>query len=127
MRVTMLMLACYEFHSGLKAPETRKLKKLQSEHVVLVKPTHVFAPAFPHPPSRFLPGLYVVEQMLPAVVDVLQLVVDLRLLRAVAGGDELLPELLEVRLVLAEQVDLLHAVLVQEQKEKKNGIREASA
>lgn len=41
-----------------------------------------------------LPGLDVVEQVLPAVVDVLQLVVDLRLFGLVAGSDELLTQLL---------------------------------
>lgn len=51
--------------------------------------------------------------MLPAVVDVLQLVVDLRLLGLVAGGDELFSELLQVGFILTEEVDLLHAVLVE--------------
>lgn len=66
-----------------------------------------------------LPGLDVVEQVLPAVVDVLQLVVDLRLFGLVAGRDELLSQLLQMGLVLAEQVDLLHAVLKkQHQRER---------
>lgn len=56
--------------------------------------------------------------MLPAVVDVLQLVVDLRLLGLVAGSDELLPELLQVGFILTEQVDLLHTVLMREQQER---------
>lgn len=60
---------------------------------------------------RVLPGLDVVKQVLPAVVDVLQLVIDLRLFGLVAGRDELLSELLQMGLVLAEQVDLFHTVL----------------
>lgn len=52
-----------------------------------------------------------VEQVLPALVDALDLVTDLALPGLVAGRDELLSELLQVRLVLTEQVDLLHAVL----------------
>lgn len=59
----------------------------------------------------FLPGLDVVEQVLPAVVDVLQLVIDLCLFRLVTGRDELLSELLQVGFILAEQVDLFHTVL----------------
>lgn len=59
-----------------------------------------------------------VEQVLPALVDALDLVVDLALLGLVAGGDELLSQLLQVSLVLTEQVDLLHAVL-QRQSERK--------
>lgn len=69
---------------------------------------------------RVLPGLDVVEQVLPAVVDVLQLVVDLRLFGLVAGSDELLTQLLQVGLVLAEQVDLFHAVLSDEASESKH-------
>lgn len=57
------------------------------------------------------PGLDVVEQVLPALVDALDLVTDLALPGLVAGRDELLSELLQVSLVLTEQVDLLHAVL----------------
>lgn len=64
------------------------------------------------------PVLDVVEQVLPAVVDVLQLVVDLRLFGLVAGCDELLPELLQVGFVLTEQVDLLHAVLKKESEKE---------
>lgn len=56
-----------------------------------------------------------VKQVLPAVVDVLQLVVDLRLFGLVAGSDELLAQLLQVGLVLTEQVDLFHAVLQKKQ------------
>lgn len=52
-----------------------------------------------------------VEQVLPAFVDALDLVIDLALLGLVAGRDELLSQLLQVSLVLTEQVDLLHAVL----------------
>lgn len=52
--------------------------------------------------------------MLPAVVDVLQFVVDLRLFRLVAGCDELFSELLQMGFILAEQVDLFHAVLMEE-------------
>lgn len=61
----------------------------------------------------FSPGLDVVEQMLPAVVDVLQLVVDLSLFRLVAGRDELFSELLQMGFILAEQVDLFHTVLME--------------
>ena len=65
---------------------------------------------------HFLPGLYVVKQMLPTVVDVLQLVVDLRLLGLVAGGDELFSELLQVGFILTEEVDLLHTILTEEER-----------
>lgn len=58
-----------------------------------------------------LPGLYVIKQVLPAVVDVLQLVVDLGLLGLVASGDELLSKQLQVGFILTEEVDLLHTVL----------------
>lgn len=69
--------------------------------------------AAPPPPPLFFssPGLDVVEQMLPAVVDVRQLVVDLCLFGLVAGRDELFSELLQVGFVLTEQVDLFHTVL----------------
>lgn len=63
------------------------------------------------------PGLDVVEQMLPAVVDVLQLVVDFRLLRLVAGCDELFSELLQMRFILTEEIDLFHTVLVEKSME----------
>lgn len=49
--------------------------------------------------------------MLPAVIDVAQLLVDLRLLGLVAGRDDLLSQLLQVGFVLTEEVDLLHTVL----------------
>lgn len=52
-----------------------------------------------------------VEQVLPAVVDVLQLVIDLCLFCLVAGRDELLSELLQMGFILTEQVDLFHTVL----------------
>lgn len=58
-----------------------------------------------------------VEQVLPALVDALDLVTDLALLGLVAGCDELLSKLLQVSLVLTEQVDLLHAVLHRQGKE----------
>lgn len=63
------------------------------------------------------PGLNVVEQMLPAVVDILQLVVDFRLLRLVAGCDELFSELLQMGFILTEEVDLFHTVLVEKSME----------
>lgn len=69
----------------------------------------------------FLPGLYVIKQMLPAVVDVLKLIIDICLLGLVAGGDELLSELLQVGLILTEQVDLLHAVLLRKEATSRNG------
>lgn len=59
----------------------------------------------------FLPGIDVVEQVLPAVADVLQRVVDLCFFSLVAGCHELLSELLQVGFILTEQVHLLHAVL----------------
>lgn len=68
----------------------------------------------PSSPTSSSPGLDVVEQMLPAVVDVRQLVVDLRLFGLVAGRDELFSELLQVGFVLTEQVDLFHTVLQRE-------------
>lgn len=52
-----------------------------------------------------------VEEVVPALVDLLQRASDLRLLGLVAGQQQLLAELLQVALVLAEQVDFLHAVL----------------
>ncbi len=55
--------------------------------------------------------------MLPAVVDVLQLVVNLRLFRLVAGCDELFSKLLQMRFILAEQVDLFHTVLNEEHRQ----------
>lgn len=64
--------------------------------------------------------------MLPAVVDVLQLVVDLRLLGLVAGCNELLSELLQVSFVLAEQVDLFHAILMRGTHNKENGMSTCS-
>lgn len=82
----------------------------------------VLHPTFPPPVtscSRLLPGLYVVEQVLPAVGDVLQLVVDLRLFRLVAGSDELLSKLLQMCFILTEQVDLLHAILFEGQERDK--------
>ena len=57
------------------------------------------------------PGLDVVEEVLPALVDLLQRASDLGLLGLVAGQQQLLAQLLQVALVLAEQVDFLHAVL----------------
>lgn len=51
--------------------------------------------------------------MLPAVVDVLQLVVDFCLFRLVAGCNELFSELLQMSLIVTEQVDLFHAVLME--------------
>lgn len=68
-------------------------------------------------PLGLLPGLDMVEQVLPALVDALDLVIDLILLGLVAGRDELLSQLLQVSLVLTEQVDLLHAVLHRQGKE----------
>lgn len=59
--------------------------------------------------------------MLPAVVDVLQLLVDLRLFRLVAGCNELFSELLQMGFILTEQVDLFHAVLMEKQN-KEEGI-----
>lgn len=58
-----------------------------------------------------LPGLDVVEQVLPAITDVLDLFIDLILLGLIAGADELLSQLLQMSLVLTEQVYFLHAVL----------------
>lgn len=52
-----------------------------------------------------------VEEVVPALVELLQRAPDLRLLGLVAGQQQLLAQLLQVALVLAEQVDLLHAVL----------------
>lgn len=71
---------------------------------------------------RVLPGLDVVKQVLPAVVDVLQLVIDLRLFGLVAGRDELLSQLLQMGLVLAEQVDLFHTVLMKKKHGRANRI-----
>lgn len=71
---------------------------------------------------RVLPGLDVVKQVLPAVVDVLQLVIDLRLFGLVAGRDELLSQLLQMGLVLAEQVDLFHTVLMKKKHGRANTI-----
>lgn len=65
------------------------------------------------------PGLNVVEQVLPALVDAPDLVVDLALLGLVGGCDELLSQLLQVSLVLTEQVDLLHTVLPMRERERK--------
>lgn len=65
-----------------------------------------------------VPGLDVVEQVLPAVVDVLQFVVDLCLFGFVAGGEQLLSQFLQVGFILTEQVDLLHTVLKRQQKRK---------
>lgn len=48
---------------------------------------------------------------MPALVDLQQGAADLRLLGGVAGQQKLLAQLLQVTLVLAEQVDFLHAVL----------------
>jgi len=69
------------------------------------------------PPRRLLPGLDVVKQVLPALVDGAQLGVDLRLLRPV-GRDQLLPQLLQVGFTLTEGAHLLHAVLMEEKEEK---------
>lgn len=52
-----------------------------------------------------------VEEVVPALVELLQRAPDLRLLGLVAGQQQLFAQLLQVALVLAEQVDLLHAVL----------------
>lgn len=68
--------------------------------------------------SPLSPGFDVVEQVLPALADALDLVIDLALLGLVGGGDELLSQLLQVSLVLTEQVDLLHAVLRRQVKGK---------
>lgn len=57
------------------------------------------------------PGFDVVEEVVPALVDLQQRAADLRLLGGVTGQQELLAELLQVALVLTEQVDFLHAVL----------------
>lgn len=57
------------------------------------------------------PGLNVIKQMLPAVVDVLYLVIDFCLFGLVASIDELFSQLFQMCLILTEEVDLLHAVL----------------
>lgn len=49
--------------------------------------------------------------MLPAVVDVLDLVIDFCLFGLVASSDELFSELFQMCLILTKEVDLLHAVL----------------
>lgn len=75
----------------------------------------------PHPLSSFssLPGLNLVEEVVPALVELLQGAADLSLLGLVAGQQQLLAQLLQVALVLAEQVDFLHAVL-RERKQKRS-------
>lgn len=60
-----------------------------------------------------------VEQVLPALVDALDLVIDLALLGLVGGRDELLSQLLQVSFVLTEQVDLLHTVLHRQEGREK--------
>lgn len=54
--------------------------------------------------------------MLPAVVDILQLIVDLCLLGLVASCDKLFSKLLQVCLIFTEQVDLLHTILIKKQR-----------
>ena len=61
--------------------------------------------------ARSSPGLDVLEEGLPALASVPQRALDLGLPGLVAGRHQLLPQTLQVALVLAEQVDLLHAVL----------------
>lgn len=57
------------------------------------------------------PGLDVVEEVVPALVDLLQRAMDLALFGLIAGQQQLLSQLLKVALVLAEQIDFLHAIL----------------
>lgn len=52
-----------------------------------------------------------IEKMLPAVINVLDLFVNFRLFGFVASGDELFSKLFQMRLILTKEVDLLHAVL----------------
>lgn len=59
---------------------------------------------------------------MPALVELLQRAPDLRLLGLVAGQQQLLTQLLQVALVLAEQVDFLHAVL---RRGKREGVNDA--
>lgn len=57
------------------------------------------------------PGFDVVEEVVPALVDLQQRASDLGLLGLVTGQQQLLTQLLQVALILTEQVDFLHAVL----------------
>lgn len=58
-----------------------------------------------------LPGLYMIEQMLPSVINVLDLFIDFVLFGLVAGSDELFSKLFQMGFILTKEVDLLHAVL----------------
>lgn len=49
-----------------------------------------------------LPNFDVVEEVVPALVDLLQRALDLRLLGLVAGEQQLLTKLLQVTLILTE-------------------------
>lgn len=71
------------------------------------------------PSSSSLPGFNMVEEVVPALVELLQRAPDLRLLGLVAGQQQLLAKLLQVALVLAEQVDFLHAVLRRAKRRRK--------
>ena len=66
------------------------------------------------------PGLDVIEEVLPAGVDVAERPVDLRLLGLITGRQELLAQLLKVALIVTEEVDLLHAIL---HRERWRGLR----
>lgn len=57
------------------------------------------------------PGFDVVEEVVPALVDLQERPVDLGLLGLVTGQQQLLAQLLQVALILTEQVDFLHAIL----------------
>lgn len=71
----------------------------------------------------FLPGSDVVKEVVPPLIDLLQRPTDLGLLGLVAGQQQLLPQLLQVALVLTEQVHFLHAVLVKGQRQVKDGTK----
>ncbi len=61
--------------------------------------------------SKVLPGLDVIKQMLPAVTDVLDLVIDFCFFGLIASSDELFSQLFQMGLILTKEVDLLHTIL----------------